>query len=95
MSFINYSSREINCKIVYYGPGLCGKTTRTAGSISLPSRSAVDSFRTASKTAIRSKGLPGAPFRAVDKPKDMLLRGHSLRPSVRCFLLRLAVHKSS
>ncbi|MEK6673159.1 MAG: GTPase domain-containing protein [Nitrospirota bacterium] len=26
MSFINYSSREINCKIVYYGPGLCGKT---------------------------------------------------------------------
>jgi len=21
------SSREINCKIVYYGPGLCGKTT--------------------------------------------------------------------
>jgi signal recognition particle receptor subunit beta len=27
MSFINYSAREINCKIVYYGPGLCGKTT--------------------------------------------------------------------
>ena len=27
MSFINYMSREINCKIVYYGPGLCGKTT--------------------------------------------------------------------
>lgn len=27
MSFINYSSRELNCKIVYYGPGLCGKTT--------------------------------------------------------------------
>ena len=27
MSFINYSSKEINCKIVYYGPGLCGKTT--------------------------------------------------------------------
>ena len=27
MSLINYSSREINCKIVYYGPGLCGKTT--------------------------------------------------------------------
>jgi hypothetical protein len=27
MSFINYASREINCKIVYYGPGLCGKTT--------------------------------------------------------------------
>ena len=27
MSLINYSSREINCKIVYYGPGLGGKTT--------------------------------------------------------------------
>ncbi len=27
MSFINYSSREIILKIVYYGPGLCGKTT--------------------------------------------------------------------
>ena len=27
MSFINYSSREINCKVVYYGPGLSGKTT--------------------------------------------------------------------
>ena len=27
MSFINYLSREINCKIVYYGPGICGKTT--------------------------------------------------------------------
>ena len=27
MSMINYASREINCKIVYYGPGLCGKTT--------------------------------------------------------------------
>src|SRR5262245_39660020 len=27
MSFINYAQREINCKIVYYGPGLCGKTT--------------------------------------------------------------------
>lgn len=27
MTFINYVAREINCKIVYYGPGLCGKTT--------------------------------------------------------------------
>ena len=27
MTFINYASKEINCKIVYYGPGLCGKTT--------------------------------------------------------------------
>ncbi len=27
MSFIYYMAREINCKLVYYGPGLCGKTT--------------------------------------------------------------------
>jgi len=27
VSMINYASREINCKIVYYGPGLGGKTT--------------------------------------------------------------------
>ncbi len=27
MALVNYSSREINCKIVYYGPGLGGKTT--------------------------------------------------------------------
>ena len=27
MTFINYAAREINCTIVYYGPGLCGKTT--------------------------------------------------------------------
>lgn len=27
MSFVNYHSKEINCKIVYYGPGLGGKTT--------------------------------------------------------------------
>jgi signal recognition particle receptor subunit beta len=27
LSFLNYSTREINFKIVYYGPGLSGKTT--------------------------------------------------------------------
>lgn len=27
MSFINYQTKEINCKIVFYGPGLGGKTT--------------------------------------------------------------------
>ena len=26
MTFINYAAREINCKLVYYGPGLGGKT---------------------------------------------------------------------
>lgn len=27
MSFVNYQTKEVNCKIVYYGPGLGGKTT--------------------------------------------------------------------
>jgi len=27
MSFINYAAKEVNCKIVYLGPGLSGKTT--------------------------------------------------------------------
>ena len=27
MAFVDFSAREIHCKIVYYGPGLCGKTT--------------------------------------------------------------------
>lgn len=26
VTFINYAALEINCKIIYYGPGLCGKT---------------------------------------------------------------------
>ena len=27
MSFINYANKEISCKIVYFGPGLGGKTS--------------------------------------------------------------------
>ena len=27
MSSINFATREISCKVVYYGPGLSGKTT--------------------------------------------------------------------
>jgi mutual gliding-motility protein MglA len=27
VSFVNFASREIHCKLVYYGPGLGGKTT--------------------------------------------------------------------
>jgi GTPase SAR1 family protein len=27
MALVNYATREINAKIVYYGPGLSGKTT--------------------------------------------------------------------
>ncbi len=27
MASVNYALKEISCKIVYYGPGMCGKTT--------------------------------------------------------------------
>ncbi len=27
MSYVNHLAKEINAKVVYYGPGLCGKTT--------------------------------------------------------------------
>ncbi|MHB9023176.1 MAG: GTP-binding protein [Armatimonadota bacterium] len=27
MASVNYATKEINCKLVYYGPGMCGKTT--------------------------------------------------------------------
>jgi GTPase SAR1 family protein len=27
VAFVNFSTREVTAKIVYYGPGLCGKTT--------------------------------------------------------------------
>ena len=27
MSLVNFTAREITCKIVYYGPGRSGKTT--------------------------------------------------------------------
>jgi mutual gliding-motility protein MglA len=27
VSFINYAAKEINCKLIYFGPGLSGKTT--------------------------------------------------------------------
>ena len=30
MVFFNYALRKLNAKIVYYGPGLCGKTTNLA-----------------------------------------------------------------
>ena len=46
MSIINYASREIQFKIVYYGPALCGKLPTLATSISgLIRKTAAISFR--------------------------------------------------
>ncbi|MBI4456861.1 MAG: GTPase domain-containing protein [Acidobacteria bacterium] len=49
MSFINYANREINCKIVYYGPGLAGKTTNITfiyGSVNPKSKGRLISLNT-------------------------------------------------
>ena len=32
MSIINYVNKEVQFKIVYYGPSMCGKTTTWFGS---------------------------------------------------------------
>ena len=42
MVFLNYTAMQMTAKIVYYGPGLCGKTTNL--------------HRIHSKTAPRSRG---------------------------------------
>src|SRR5919206_214295 len=39
MSIINYASREIQFKIVYYGPALCGKTTNLTDNLALQNMS--------------------------------------------------------
>ena len=55
MSMINYASREINCKIVYYGPGLGGKTTNLEhvyGKVSPDTRGKLISLATETRPVI-------------------------------------------
>src|SRR5438874_10994623 len=61
MSIINYSGREIQFKIVYYGPALCGKTTNLAyihQRINPQSRSDLISLATASDRTLFFDFLP-------------------------------------
>jgi signal recognition particle receptor subunit beta len=61
MSMINYASREINCKIVYYGPGLCGKTTNLEhiyGRVAPESRGKLISLATESERTLFFDFLP-------------------------------------
>jgi len=61
MSIINYSSREIQFKIVYYGPALCGKTTNLAyihQRINPQNRSDLISLATASDRTLFFDFLP-------------------------------------
>ena len=61
MSMINYASREINCKIVYYGPGLGGKTTNLEhiyGKVSADSRGKLISLATETERTLFFDFLP-------------------------------------
>jgi len=61
MSMINYASREINCKIVYYGPGLGGKTTNLEyvyGKVSPNTRGKLISLATESERTLFFDFLP-------------------------------------
>jgi signal recognition particle receptor subunit beta len=58
---INYASREINCKIVYYGPGLGGKTTNLEhvyGKVSPETRGKLISLATETERTLFFDFLP-------------------------------------
>ncbi len=61
MSMINYASREINCKPVYYGPGLGGKTTNLEtvyGKVSPDTRGKMVSLATETERTLFFDFLP-------------------------------------
>lgn len=61
MSMINYASREINCKIVFYGPGLGGKTTNLEfvyGKVSPDTRGKLISLATETERTLFFDFLP-------------------------------------
>lgn len=61
MSMINYASREINCKIVFYGPGLGGKTTNLEyvyGKVSPSTRGKLISLATETERTLFFDFLP-------------------------------------
>lgn len=58
---INYASREINCKLVYYGPGLGGKTTNLEhiyGKVSPDTRGKMVSLATETERTLFFDFLP-------------------------------------
>ena len=61
MSMINYASKEINCKLVYYGPGLGGKTTNLEhvyGKVSPDTRGKMVSLATETERTLFFDFLP-------------------------------------
>jgi signal recognition particle receptor subunit beta len=74
MSFINYSSREINCKLVYYGPGLGGKTTNLQFIYARTSPEAKGKMISlATETRFHLYTVPGQVF--YDASRKLILKG--------------------
>ncbi len=61
MTMVNYASREINCKVVYYGPGMGGKTTtleQVYGKVSPEQRGKMVSLATETERTLFFDFLP-------------------------------------
>jgi signal recognition particle receptor subunit beta len=74
MSMINYASREINCKLVYYGPGLGGKTTNLEhvyGKVNPNARGKLISLATETERKLILKGVDGVVFVADSQLERM------------------------
>ena len=84
MSMINYASREINCKIVYYGPGLGGKTTNLEhiyGKVKPDTRGKLISLATETERTLFFDFLPGR-SRDDSRLQDALPPLHGARPGL-------------
>ena len=82
MVLVNYSGKEINAKVVYYGPGLCGKTTNLEaiyGRVPDANRGKMVSMKTRTERTLFFDFLPLEPRRArrIQDPLPSLHRAGS------------------
>ena len=93
MTFINYAAREINCKIVYYGPGLGGKTTNIKWVYEKTNPNSKGKKSVFPICASKSADVPARPaFLKGNEPQTMFdlpergMNQHFRRPFIRQFL---------
>lgn len=75
MSFINENKKEINCKIVYYGPPRCGKSTSLRYIYSEVRKGAKGEMISLSQEDDRTLYFDFVPF-SLGKVKDYMVRLH-------------------
>jgi len=75
MSFINEKQKEINCKVVYYGPPLCGKSTSLRAIYELVKEEAKGDLISLSQNNDRTLYFDFVPL-ALGKIKDYTIRLH-------------------